>query len=55
MIVATNNEGKLREIRAILSEYKIYSLKDKNIEIDVEENQDSFLGNAKRKLKKFMI
>ena len=49
MIVATNNEGKLREIRAILSEYKIYSLKDKNIEIDVEEDQDSFLGNAKKK------
>lgn len=49
MIFASNNKGKLKEIREILSEYKIYSLKDKNIDIDVEENQSTFLGNAKKK------
>ncbi len=49
MILATNNKGKLDEIKKILSEYKIYSLKDKNIDIDVIEDQDSFLGNAKKK------
>lgn len=49
MILATNNKGKLDEIRKILKEYKIYSLKDKNINVDVEEDKDSFLGNAKKK------
>ena len=49
MIIATNNLGKLKEMREILKEYKIYSLKDKNISIDIEEDKDSFLGNAKKK------
>ena len=49
MIAATNNEDKLREIREILSDYEIYSLKDKNIYIDVEEDKDTFLENAKKK------
>ena len=51
MILATNNKGKLEEIRKILTDYKIYSLKDKNIDIDVEEDQDTFLGNAMKKAK----
>ena len=38
MIFASNNAGKLKEIRKILSDYKIYSLKDKNIDIEVEES-----------------
>lgn len=46
MIVATNNKGKLEEIKKILSDYEIYSLKQKNIDIDVIEDQDTFLGNA---------
>lgn len=49
MIVATNNKGKIAEIKKILSEYDIYSLKEKGIDIDVVEDQDSFLGNAKKK------
>lgn len=49
MIIATNNKGKLKEIKSILNEYKIYSLKDKNIDIDVIEDKDSFLENAKKK------
>lgn len=49
MILATNNIGKLKEIREILKEYVISSLKDKNIDIDVIENQDTFVGNAKKK------
>ena len=51
MILATNNKGKLEEIRKILTDYKIYSLKDKNINVDVEEDKDSFLGNAIKKAK----
>ena len=49
MIVATNNKGKLEEIKKILSDYEKYSLKQKNIDIDVIEDQDTFLGNAKKK------
>lgn len=49
MIVATNNKGKLKEIKEILTEYMIYSLKEKGIDIDVVEDQDTFLGNAKKK------
>ena len=51
MILATNNKGKLEEIRKILTNYKIYSLKDKNINIDIDEDRDSFIGNAKKKAK----
>ena len=43
MIIATNNKGKLEEIKKILKEYPLYSLKEKNIQIDVEEDQDTFL------------
>ena len=51
MVVATNNEGKLKEIRNILSEYELYSLKDKNINIDVEEDGNTFYENAYKKAK----
>lgn len=51
MIIATNNSGKIKEIKSILNEYDIYSLKDKNIDIDVVEDQDTFFGNAIKKAK----
>lgn len=51
MIVATNNKGKIREIKEIFNDYELYSLKDKNITIDVVEDQDSFILNAKKKAK----
>ena len=51
MIVATNNKDKLKEIREILTDYKIYSLKDKNIDIDILEDKATFLENAQKKAK----
>lgn len=51
MILATNNKGKIREIKEILSEENIKSLDEAGIEIDVEEDQDSFYGNALKKAK----
>ena len=42
MILATNNKGKLMEIKKILKEYQIYSLRDKNINIDVIEDENTF-------------
>ncbi len=49
MIAATNNKGKLKEIREILEEFKVYSLKEKGIDIDVLEDGKTFLENAKKK------
>lgn len=51
MILATNNKGKLQEIKEIMKEYEIYSLKDKNIFIDVVEDENTFYGNALKKAK----
>ncbi len=49
MILATNNKGKLREVREILNDYEILSLKDAKIDIEVEEDQNTFYGNALKK------
>ena len=49
MIVATNNKGKISEIKEIFSNYDIYSLKDLNANIEVEENATTFYGNALKK------
>lgn len=51
MIFATNNKGKLREIREIFYEYKIKGLREAGIEIDVIEDADTFYGNAYKKAK----
>ncbi len=51
MIIATNNKGKIEEIKSIFSEYSLYSLKDKNIDVDVLEDCDTFIGNARKKAK----
>ena len=49
MILATNNIGKLREIKKILEDFDIVSLKEAGIDHEVEEDQDSFYGNASKK------
>ena len=49
MIVATNNKNKLNEIKKILNGYKIYSLREKEICLEIAEDQKTFLGNAKKK------
>lgn len=49
ILVATNNQGKLKEIQEILKDYKLVTLKDVNCEIEVAEDQDSFEGNARKK------
>lgn len=51
IVVATNNEGKLKEIRDILKEYQLLSLKDVNCKVEVEEDQDTFEGNSLKKAK----
>ena len=53
IVVATNNEGKLKEIKDILKDYELLTLKDINCEIEVDEDQETFEGNAKKKAKEF--
>lgn len=49
MILASNNQGKLKEIKTILDNYDLKTLNDVGIKIDIEEDQDSFYGNALKK------
>lgn len=53
MIFATQNEGKLKEIRAILGdlEVEIISMKEAGIEVPIEENGTTFEENAVIKAK----
>ena len=48
MIAATNNSHKLEEIRAILKDkgIEVISLADAGLDIEIEENGDSFMDNA---------
>lgn len=51
MILASNNQGKIREIKSIFNNEEIISLKEANVDIDVVEDADSFYGNALKKAK----
>ena len=53
LIVATGNEGKMKEIRMILADSGIeaVSLKEAGIEIEIEENGTTFEENALIKAK----
>ena len=46
MILATNNQNKLRELKQILNDNNLKSLSDVNINIDVEETGTTFYENA---------
>jgi len=50
LLFATNNGHKLREIQEIMGhEYRILSLKDINLDIDIPETQETIEGNAAQK------
>jgi XTP/dITP diphosphohydrolase len=51
LIVASNNEHKIKEIKQILSQFpfEVLSLKEANINIDVEETGSTFMENAEIK------
>ena len=51
IVIASSNKGKIKEIQEILSNYKIISLKELNINlnIEIEENGNTFLENAIKK------
>lgn len=49
IIAATKNKGKIKEIKSILSDYDILSMEEIGIDIDVNEDADTFEGNAIKK------
>ena len=51
IIIASGNKGKIREAEEILKDYKIISMNDVGIDIDVEEDQETFKSNAMKKAK----
>ena len=51
MIFASNNKGKIKEIKSIFNKDEIISLKEANVDIDILEDADSFYGNALKKAK----
>lgn len=46
IIMASNNKGKIKEAQEILKEYKIIPISDLNIDVDVEEDKETFAENA---------
>lgn len=46
IVVASNNKDKIEEIKEILENYKIISMKEAGINIDIEENEETFEKNA---------
>lgn len=55
ILIATNNLNKINEFKEMLdlNKYEVYSLKDLNIDIDVEETGNSYEENAFLKAKAF--
>lgn len=49
IVIASNNEGKIKETQEILKDYKVISIEELGIDIDVEEDQKTFEGNAIKK------
>lgn len=49
IVIASGNEGKIKEAQEILKEFKIIPMKELGIEIDVEEDQETFKENAIKK------
>ena len=51
ILIATNNYGKVKEIKEILDKYELLTLKDLNVNIEVEEDGKTFEENSLKKAK----
>ena len=49
IIIASGNPGKIKEAQEILKDYKIIPMKGIGITVEVEEDQETFEGNAIKK------
>jgi len=51
LVLASNNKNKIKEIKAILSDFEIYSLEELGFYDDIEETGSTFFENAMIKAK----
>lgn len=53
IVVGTSNKGKLKEIKEIMkdTEYKVFSLDDLNLNVNIEEDGQTYEENALKKAK----
>jgi len=49
IVIATSNQGKVNEIKKILEEYELISLKEIKCEVEIIEDGETFEKNAKKK------
>ena len=49
IVIASGNKGKIQEAQEILKNYKIIPMTDLGVNIDVEEDKETFEGNAIKK------
>lgn len=49
IVVASNNKGKIDEIKSILSDYEVLSMAEAGIDLEIEENGKTFSENSKIK------
>lgn len=54
LVVATNNKGKLKEIREILTKMEVLGLGDLSLNIDIVEDGETFEANAQKKAETIM-
>ena len=46
LVIASNNEKKIKEVQSLLPHFQIKSLKDIGCHVDIPETADTFEGNA---------
>ena len=50
VIIASNNRGKIKEVQDILNQFEIVSLSNLGVNIEIEEDKETFLENAVKKV-----
>lgn len=50
IVIVSGNNDKIREAQEILKEFKIINMNELEIDFEVEEDQDTFEGNAIKKV-----
>ena len=49
LIIASGNKGKIKEAQEIFEEFEVIPMSSVGVNIDVEEDQETFVGNAIKK------
>ena len=53
LLLASNNAGKLREVRALLADLRVVSPADLDIDLEVDETGQTFAANAELKARAY--